>query len=127
VLSVETARVENATLTPRRMLQMATLDGARDLGLADRTGSITPGKRADLVMVRMNDFNMIQAGDPVDVLVLSGLPQNLDTVIVDGRILKRGGKLLAVDPGQIVAEAHDSIRRMLDLAGWEIPATMRAS
>jgi 5-methylthioadenosine/S-adenosylhomocysteine deaminase len=127
VLSTETARVENSALTPRRMLQMATLDGARDLGLADKIGSITPGKRADLIMVRMNDLNMVQAGDPVDVLVLSGLPQNIDTVIIDGRILKRGGKLVAVDPEQIVAEAHDSVRRILGLAGWEIPSTMRAS
>jgi 5-methylthioadenosine/S-adenosylhomocysteine deaminase len=127
VLSTEAARVESSALTPRRMLQMATLDGARDLGLADNTGSITPGKRADLVMLRMNDFNMIQAGDPVDVLVLSGLPQNIDTVIVDGRILKRDGELVAVDPVEIVTQAHDSIGRMLDLAGWEIPSTMRAS
>jgi 5-methylthioadenosine/S-adenosylhomocysteine deaminase len=127
VLSTETARVENTDLTPRRMLQMATLDGARDLGLADKIGSITPGKRADLILVRMNDFNMIQAGDPVDVLVLSGLPQNVDTVIVDGRILKRGGKVVAVDPEQIAAETHDSVARMLHDAGWAASPSLRAS
>jgi cytosine/adenosine deaminase-related metal-dependent hydrolase len=117
-LSTEMARVPKAGLTPRRMLQMATLDGARDLGLADVTGSITPGKRADLITLRMNDLNMIHAGDPVDVLVLSGLPQNVDTVIIDGRILKRGGKLLTVDADQIAAETRDSVTHMLDRAGW---------
>ncbi len=127
VLSTETARVESTDLTPRRMLQMATLDGARDLGLADKIGSITPGKRADLILVRMNDFNMIQAGDPVDVLVLSGLPQNVDAVIVDGRILKRGGKLVAVDSEQIAAETHDSVARMLHDAGWAASPSLRAS
>ncbi len=127
VLSTETARVESTDLTPRRMLQMATLDGARDLGLADKIGSITPGKRADLILVRMNDFNMIQAGDPVDVLVLSGLPQNVDTVIVDGRILKRGGKVVAVDSEQIAAETHDSVARMLHDAGWAASPSLRAS
>jgi cytosine/adenosine deaminase-related metal-dependent hydrolase len=125
-LSTEMARVEKAGLTPRRMLQMATIDGARDLGLAEKTGSITPGKRADLILVRMNDLNMVPCGDPVDVLVLSGLPQNVDTVIADGRILKRGGKLIAVDVEQIAAETCDSVTRMLQVAGWETPAALRA-
>jgi cytosine/adenosine deaminase-related metal-dependent hydrolase len=126
-LSTEMARVEKAGLTPRRMLQMATVDGARDLGLADKTGSITPGKRADLILVRMNDLNMVPCSDPVDVLVLSGLPQNVDTVIADGRILKRGGKLIAVDVEQIAAETRDSVTRMLHVAGWEAPPALRAS
>lgn len=126
-LSTEMARVEKAGLSPRRMLQMATVDGARDLGLADKTGSITPGKRADLMLVRMNDLNMVPCSDPVDVLVLSGLPQNVDTVIADGRILKRGGKLIAVDVEQIAAETRDSVTRMLQVAGWEAPPALRAS
>jgi cytosine/adenosine deaminase-related metal-dependent hydrolase len=126
-LSTEMARVENAGLTPRRMLHMATIDGARDLGLADVTGSITPGKRADLILVRMTDLNMIPCGDPVDVLVLSGLPQNVDTVIVDGRILKRGGRLVGVEPEQIGAETHASVTRILKAAGWDVPASLRAS
>ncbi|MBO0754413.1 MAG: amidohydrolase family protein [Bradyrhizobiaceae bacterium] len=120
-LSTEMARVENAGLTPRRMLQLATLDGARDLGLADRIGSITPGKRADLILVRMTDLNMTPCGDPVDVLVLSGLPQNVDTVIADGRILKRGGRLVAMDTEQIQVETRDSVTRMLVAKGWEVP------
>jgi cytosine/adenosine deaminase-related metal-dependent hydrolase len=126
-LSTEMARVENAGLTPRRMLQMATIDGARDLGLADVTGSITPGKRADLILVRMTDLNMVPCGDPVDVLVLSGLPHNIDTVIVDGRILKRGGRLTAVEPNQVAAETHASITHILRAAGWDVPASLRAS
>jgi cytosine/adenosine deaminase-related metal-dependent hydrolase len=107
------------------MLQLATLDGARDLGLAERIGSITPGKRADLILVRTTDLNMVPCGDPVDVLVLSGLPQNVDTVIVDGRILKRGGKLVGVDPNQIHAESRESINRIMAAAGWEIPPWLR--
>jgi cytosine/adenosine deaminase-related metal-dependent hydrolase len=126
-LSAETARVANAALMPRRMLQMATLDGARDLGLANVTGSITPGKRADLILVRMHDLNMLPCGDPVDVLVLSGLPQNVDTTIIDGRVLKRNGKLTAVDTEQIAADSLDSIRSILEAAGWEIPPALLTS
>ena len=125
-LSTEMARVEHCGLSPRRMLQLATLDGARDLGLADRIGSITPGKRADLILVRMTDLNMTPCGDPVDVLVLSGLPENIDTVIADGRMLKRGGKLIGVDPQQIVTETRELVTYMLEAAGWEIPPWLNA-
>lgn len=126
-LSTEMARVENVRLTPRRMLQMATIDGARDLGLADKIGSIAPGKRADLILVRMNDLNLVPCGDPVDVLVLSGLPQNVETVIVDGRILKRGGRLTAADPDEIAARARECIMRMLRAAAWDIAPGLRAT
>jgi len=121
VLSTETARVPDGGLTPRRMLQMATIDGAHDLGLADRTGSVTPGKRADLILVRMNDLNMVPCADPVDVVVLSGLPQNVDTVIADGRILKRNGRLVGADVEEIVAQSSASVKRILESAGWELP------
>ncbi len=126
-LSAEMARVENCGLTPRRMLQMATIDGARDLGLDAITGSITVGKRADLVMLRVGDLNMVPCGDPVDVLVQSGLPHNVDTVIVDGRILKRDGKLVAVEVEQIRTETRDLVARMLHNAGWDIPPSLQAS
>ena len=126
-LSAEMARLENVGLTPRRMLQMATIDGARDLGLADRTGSITRGKRADLILLRMDDLNMLPCGDPVDVLVQCGLPHNVDTVIADGRILKRGGRLTGVDREQVAAEARDSVLHILRGAGWEVPPSLRPS
>ena len=51
---------------------MATLDGARDLEIDSKIGSITPRKRADLILVRMNALNMLPCSDPVDVLVLAG-------------------------------------------------------
>jgi len=56
-------------LTLKRLLQLATIDGAVDLGMADRAGSITPGKRADLVLVRTRDSNMAPVGDPYEAIV----------------------------------------------------------
>jgi cytosine/adenosine deaminase-related metal-dependent hydrolase len=75
-------------LTLKRLLQLATLDGAVDLGIAERTGSITAGKRADLVLVRTSDINMAPAGDPYEAIVSFGMPANVDTVMVDGRVLQ---------------------------------------
>ena len=105
-------------LTLKRLLQLATLDGAIDLGIADRTGSITPGKRADLVLVRTTDINTAPAGDPYEAIVSLGLPTNVDTVIVDGRILRRAGKFTAVDHAKIVAEAREAAIGLRDRAKW---------
>ncbi|WP_214324330.1 amidohydrolase family protein [Nonomuraea sediminis] len=100
IISVEAARTGSAAVTPRRLLRMATLDGARDLGLDDRVGSITPGKRADVVVLRATDVNLLPSGDPVEALVYTGQIDNIDTVIADGRILKRHGRLLLADDEQ---------------------------
>src|SRR5215467_10131350 len=105
-------------LTLKRLLQLATIDGAVDLGIAARTGSITPGKRADLVLIRTTDTNMAPAGDPYEALVSFGLPANVDTVIIDGRVLRRGGKFTACDHGRIVAEARDAALALRDKAKW---------
>jgi len=56
-------------LTAKRLVQLATLDGAVDLAIADRTGSLTPGKRADLILVRTGDINVAPVGDPYEALV----------------------------------------------------------
>src|SRR5882724_2385159 len=97
------------SVSARQVLEVATINGARDLGLADRVGSLTPGKRADLILVRTTDLNMAPLGDPVNAIVRSAQPHNVDTVVVDGRILKRGGKLTALDTEQIVREASESM------------------
>jgi 5-methylthioadenosine/S-adenosylhomocysteine deaminase len=93
-------------LSARRVLQMGTIDGARALGIDDRVGSLTPGKRADLIMVTTNTLNVGVFTDPTHMIVECVEPANVDTVIVDGRILKRGGKMVACSPGQIIADAN---------------------
>jgi 5-methylthioadenosine/S-adenosylhomocysteine deaminase len=105
-------------LTLKRLLQLATIDGAVDLGIADRTGSITPGKRADLVLVRITDTNIAPAGDPYEAVVSLGLPTNVDTVIVDGRVLRRAGTFTTFDHVKIVAEARAAAVGLRDKAKW---------
>ncbi len=92
-------------LTAKRLVQLATLDGAVDLGLAKHTGSLTPGKRADIILVRTGDINMAPLGDPYESLVSLGQPRNVDTVIADGRILQRAGRFIALDHATVLREA----------------------
>ena len=107
----------NVKLTPRRLVELATIEGARTLNLADRTGSLSPGKRADIVLVRMDDLDIAPVFDPFNSLVYSGQPENVDTVIVDGRILRQGGRFLTFDVGEVVRDATRSAVRLRREAG----------
>ncbi len=103
-------------LPPRKVLEWATLGGAKALGLADRVGSLTPGKRADLILVRTTDINMAPLTDPVRMLVQSAQPSNIELVMVDGRILKQGAKLTTIDAPKVVREANEFITRVRAVA-----------
>lgn len=105
------ARSEFA-VAPRRVLEMATIDGARALGLADRIGSLTPGKRADIILLRTDALNMAPFTEAVRMVVQAAQPHNVDTVIVDGRILKRDGRLTAIDVAKTMNDARDTITRV---------------
>ncbi|MEY9887799.1 5-methylthioadenosine/S-adenosylhomocysteine deaminase [Catenulispora sp. MAP12-49] len=81
---------------PADVLRAATLGGAEILGLADRVGSLRPGKRADLVLLRADAPNLVPLHhDPVGTVVSSAHAGNVDTVVVDGRVVKRDGILLS--------------------------------
>ncbi|WP_433236133.1 amidohydrolase family protein [Streptosporangium sp. CA-135522] len=132
IISVEIARTGSGTVTPRRLLQLATIDGARDLGLHDSIGSITPGKRADIVILRSSDINLVPSGDPVEALVYTGQIDNIDTVIADGRILKRHGRLTLADdeenPVAVAAARRDALLGRATAAGdWHWPACTTAN
>jgi cytosine/adenosine deaminase-related metal-dependent hydrolase len=105
-------------LTTRRLVELATIDGAHDLGIADKVGSLTPGKRADLILVRTTDVNMAPVGDPFDALVALAQPANVDTVVVDGRILRRNGRYAALDHAQVVRDAMQSAADLRGRANW---------
>jgi 5-methylthioadenosine/S-adenosylhomocysteine deaminase len=82
-------------LTARQMLEMATRNGAHVAGLEHRTGSLTPGKKADVVVIDATALNVAPVIDPVAAVTLCADVSNVDTVIVDGKVRKRDGKLLA--------------------------------
>lgn len=105
-------------LPPRRILELATITGARSMGVDDRIGSLTPGKRADLIMIATDDVNLAVFSDPVNMVVDAVQPANVDTVIIDGRILKRQGKLTAIDKRTVAAEANAALTDVRKRATW---------
>jgi len=117
--NIEKAKAHDEFKMPaRRALELGTLEGARSLGIDDRVGSLKPGKRADVIMISTNQLNMGVFTDPAHMLIESTQPENVDTVIVDGRILKRGGKLTALSADQVVADAEASLEGVRKRAHW---------
>src|SRR4029077_11518820 len=119
VRNVENAKSHNEfKMSARRALELGTIEGARSLGMEDRVGSLKPGKRADVIMVSMQHLNMGVFTDPAHMLVESAQPENVDTVIVDGRILKRGGKLTSIDTDQLLTDVAASLEAVRKRANW---------
>jgi 5-methylthioadenosine/S-adenosylhomocysteine deaminase len=107
-------------LSFRRCIEMATINGARALGLEAVTGSLTPGKRADLIMLNTRDLNIAPVADLESTIVRSATPANIDTVMIDGRILKRHRELVAFDVARVVQEAEQSSREVRARAGGRL-------
>jgi len=82
-------------LTARDLLEMATVNGAHTAGIEDRTGSLTPGKQADIVLLDATSMNMVPVIDPVAAVTLCADVSNVDTVMIGGTIHKRNGRLVA--------------------------------
>jgi 5-methylthioadenosine/S-adenosylhomocysteine deaminase len=100
---------EEFAMTHRQVLSLGTVQGARSLGLGGVTGSITPGKQADIICVRIGEPNLAVLTDPAHMLVTAAQPANVDTVIADGRVLKRAGALTTIDPAQAAEDAQRAL------------------
>ncbi|MCL6452066.1 MAG: amidohydrolase family protein [Alicyclobacillus sp.] len=99
---------ESLPLSAYDVLSFATIDGARALGLGDRTGSLTPGKQADIVLIRATDINLTPVNDPVCAVTLCAHTGNVDAVFVAGKAVKRNGRLVNVDLERIRTLAERS-------------------
>ena len=87
-------QVPTVALHQRDMLRLATIDGARVWNLQDEIGSLTPGKQADVTVIDMRSPHLDGYGDSIATMVLGAGPADVETVIVGGDVIKRGGQLM---------------------------------
>jgi cytosine/adenosine deaminase-related metal-dependent hydrolase len=105
-------------MSARKALELGTIGGAQSMGIDDKVGSLKPGKRADLIAIDTNALNMAVVTDPAHLVLEATGPENVDTVVVDGRILKRGGKLAAVDTPKVISEARAALTGVRERTKW---------
>lgn len=124
LMSAEHARTGRATLTPRTALEMSTIAAARDLGIDDITGSLRPGKRADLLLIDRTHPSMLPQGDPIEGLIYHGSSAAIQTVICDGRVLLRADGLVQESARRALSTANDRrddlIRRARTAGTWDL-------
>jgi cytosine/adenosine deaminase-related metal-dependent hydrolase len=114
--------VENppAPLTVRDCLEFATLRGAENAGLADKVGTLTPGKEADILLIGAEDLNTMPLNNAIGTVVSHATNRNVDAVLIAGAVRKWRGKLVGVDVDRLRREVHASRDHLATASGlWE--------
>jgi len=125
-LSSGAEEISPSTPRPRRptfyeFLELATRGGAETLGIDGEVGSLEPGKKADIITINMHNPYLTPTKDPLTSIVLYGSSADIDTVIIDGRILKKDGALTTIDMKQALTDAQDRVEEIIDRFFQEHP------
>jgi 5-methylthioadenosine/S-adenosylhomocysteine deaminase len=122
--------VGELAFTTREALESGTINGAHAMWLGDQTGSLTPGKKADVILLRATDLNLAPLSDMVGAVVCGANSGNVDTVLVNGKIVKRGGKMIGIDVERVhrlLVEARDRMYAYDDYSGMRPPVAAASS
>jgi cytosine/adenosine deaminase-related metal-dependent hydrolase len=120
--------LQHVSLTAREILEMATIDSAAACGLDDRIGSLEPGKQADVVLLRADTPGLVPLIDPVGAAATAAGVQNVDSVFVAGRAVKRDGRLVDLERTRVLELAQRSHERLIagvDHHEWRTPVRPR--
>lgn len=116
-LAQKGASGDASIITAERVLEMATIDGARALGLDSEIGSIEAGKKADLVLLRYDNLCVTPVNHPVSALVYSARGDEVHSVWVDGRRVVNAGYLLSQDQQLVISAAQRAADSLVKRAG----------
>ena len=104
---------EKVSIPCREALEWATINGAKMIHQDHRIGSLAPGKQADIILLRQDDLTIFPVHDPVSSIVTQAGVSNVDTVLIAGRVMKRGGKMLAEGLASRKAALRRSAERIM--------------
>jgi 5-methylthioadenosine/S-adenosylhomocysteine deaminase len=95
------------------VLRMATIDGARALGLEESIGSLEVGKKADIILVNLEEPHLTPIHDPYANIVYSASGSDIDTVIIDGEVVMEGREVKTLDEAEILEKAEKKAQDLL--------------
>jgi 5-methylthioadenosine/S-adenosylhomocysteine deaminase len=104
-------------LTVRDVVEFATIEGAKDNGLESKVGTLTPGKEADIIMLRTDQINVMPVNNAYGAVVLSMDTSNVDTVVIAGKLMKSQGRLVGVDMARITRQLNQSREYLISKTG----------
>jgi cytosine/adenosine deaminase-related metal-dependent hydrolase len=109
------------------VLEMATINGAKALGLQKDLGSIEVGKKADLILVSLKKPHLTPALNPVSHLVYAAEGPDVETVIIDGKIIMENRRVKTFDEEKVIQEANRRGEKLLERSGVEIASKWNTS
>lgn len=107
-----------APISVEAVLRAATVNGARAAGLEDQAGTLTPGKQADIIMVRTQGVAVFPVSNAIGTIVQAVERADVDTVMVAGQLRKRAGRLLGIDLATLNAEVTASRDYLIEASGY---------
>jgi cytosine/adenosine deaminase-related metal-dependent hydrolase len=102
------------------VLEMATINGANAMGLADQVGSIEAGKRADFIVINMDAPHLTPAWDPVSTIAYAATGTDVDTVVIDGKIVMKHRQVKTLDEHAILEDVRKRCRAVGERGGLQI-------
>jgi 5-methylthioadenosine/S-adenosylhomocysteine deaminase len=103
-------------ITAERVLEMATIDGARAIGRETEIGSLEVGKQADIILVNLQDPRVAPSRRIVPTLVLSACGRDVDTTIINGKVLMENRELTTIDPIKVIKKSKDAGTALIERA-----------
>ncbi|MDN3955330.1 5'-deoxyadenosine deaminase [Sporolactobacillus laevolacticus] len=109
-------------MNAHHIFRMATIDGARAVGMEKEIGSLEPGKKADLAILNLNSFhcNPSFGTDPISRIVYSAMSSDVETTIIDGRIVMEKRMMKTINQTFVLKESERAISRLMKRAGIHV-------
>jgi 5-methylthioadenosine/S-adenosylhomocysteine deaminase len=122
VMLQRVANLDSTIVSSYEALEMATIGGARSLGLEKKLGSLEPGKLADIILVDLKAANMRPVNNIINNLVYCANSGNVETVIVNGNLIMEKGTILTVNEEEALDEAEAYAQKRFQEAGLAVPS-----
>jgi cytosine/adenosine deaminase-related metal-dependent hydrolase len=119
--------LDHLSVTCRDALEWGTIEGARAFGMEDLIGTLTPGKQADIVLVRHDSLHLSPVNHPIASLVQAAGARDVDTVLVAGQVKKRDGKLVGVDLERVRRKLYEARDELFAQGGTPEHCNLRQS
>lgn len=116
-------RMDPFLVPAEQALRMATIEGAKALLWDDEIGSVEVGKKADLVLWNLDEVDFVPYTDILQTLVYSATPASVDSVLIDGRLVMEGRRILTLNEDEVKEAAREHARRVVERAGVRIGVT----
>ena len=105
--------MEPSSISAYDILKMATIEGAKVLGMENEIGSLEPGKKADMIFIKTDKLHMCPANDVCANLVYSSNGADVESVMIDGKVIMQNRKMLNLDEKQVMRQVKKIAKRLL--------------